>query len=92
MRSRLVCQGFNTDKGRNDEMFAPTPPLAASRWLCSEVASQGTEGLGELRLMTLDFSKAFIYGDVKREIYIELPAEDRRNDQADLIGLLRKSM
>ena len=73
-------------------MFAPTPPLAASRWLCSEVASQGTEGLGELRLMTLDFSKAFLYGDVRREIYIELPPEDSRKGAADLIGLLRKSM
>ena len=59
VRCRLVCQDFNTDKGRNDEMFAATPPLLASRWLVSLVASQGSYGLGPTRLMALDFSKAF---------------------------------
>ena len=93
VRSRLVCQDFNNDKGHSDEMFAPTPPLAASRWLCSEMASQGISGIGDLRLMTLDFSKAFLYGDMKREVYIELPTEDsRKGGSDDLIGYLLKSM
>ena len=43
VRSRLVCQDFNPDKGRKnaDDVYAPTPPLLASRWLVSLAASQG---------------------------------------------------
>ena len=71
VRSRLVCQDFNTDKGKRcDEMFAATPPLFVSRWLTSLAASQGTEEPGRMQLMALDFSKAFLYGDVQRDIYI----------------------
>ena len=92
VRSRLVCQDFNTDKGHNDEMFAATPPLLASRWLVSLVASQGAYGLGPTRLMALDFSKAFLYGNMKREVYIELPNEDARKGDGDWVGLLLKSM
>ena len=67
VRSRLVCQDFNTDKGKRcDEMFAATPPLFVSRWLTSLAASQGTEGPGRMQLMALDLSKAFLYGDVQR--------------------------
>ena len=70
VRSRLVCQDFKRGKGQCDEMFAPTPPLLASRWLCSKMASQSKTGLLDGRLMVLDFSKAFLYGDVDRGIYI----------------------
>ena len=92
VRSRLVCQDLNNDRVRSDEMFAATPPLVASRYLVSRVASQGVGGLGELRLMALDFSKAFLYGDTQREVYIELPDEDARKSMSDCVGLLKKSM
>ena len=42
--------------------------------------------------MALDFSKAFLYGDVQREIYIELPEEDGRKNSGSSVGLLSKSM
>ena len=48
--------------------------------------------MGDLTLMTLDFSKAFLYGDMQRTVYIELPAEDGRKNQGANVGLLRKSM
>ena len=93
VRSRLVCQDFNTDAGKRcDEMFAATPPLIVSRWLTSLAASQGTEGPGRMQLMALDLSKAFLYGDVQRAIYIELPEEDGRKHSGDSVGLLSKSM
>ena len=56
------------------------------------MASQGTDGLGELRLMALDFSKVFLYGNMQREVYVELPEEDSRRSQTDCVGLLRKSI
>ena len=92
VRSRLVAQDFNHDKGKVDELFAATPPLLASRWVCSQVASQGYMGMGSVTVMTLDFSKAFLYGEVDREVFVELPDEDGRKHQSDCIGRLRKSM
>ena len=80
VRSRLVAQDFKKGKGQCDEMFAPTPPLLASRWLVSRMASCSRGGPKDQRLMTIDFSKAFLYGDVDRATYIELPEEDGRKD------------
>ena len=42
--------------------------------------------------MTLDFSKAFLYGDMEREVYVELPDEDSRKHESDCVGRLLKSM
>ena len=92
VRSRLVAQDFNTDKGKVDELFAATPPLLVSRWLCSKVASQGGSGFGPLTVMTLDFSKAFLYGNMEREVFVELPDEDSRKHESDCVGRLLKSM
>ena len=38
--------------------------------------------------MTADVSKAFLYGDMKRQVYIELPNEDSRKYTSDVVGLL----
>ena len=91
VRSRLVCQDINRGK-RTDEMFSPTPPLLASKWLVSLAASQGLQGLGDCRILSLDFTKAFLYGDVERDVFIELPDEDFRKYQGDLVGYLSKAM
>ena len=56
------------------------------------MASQGVAGPGDQRLMALDFSKAFLYGDMEREVCIELPDEDSRKYDSDVVGLLHKSM
>ena len=56
------------------------------------MASQGLHGPGAMRLMGLDFSKAFLYGDMERTVYIELPDEDARKCGGQFVGLLRKSM
>ena len=48
--------------------------------------------MGPLTLMTLDFSKAFLYGNVEREVYIELPDEDARKYGSDCVGKLIRSM
>ena len=93
VRSRLVCQDFNPDKGRkNDEsVYAPTPPLLASRWLVSKAASEGDFGRGNKRLMCVDFTKAFLYGAMTRQVFIELPNEDARKTP-ETVGLLHKAM
>ena len=55
IRSRLVCQEFNFGGDPSGEMFAPTPPLGATRYLLSSVASRGRAGPGQYRAMLLDF-------------------------------------
>ena len=93
VRSRLVAMDFNRNKGKkDDEMFAPTPSLLASRWIVSRTASQNWRGQGEMRLMAIDFTKAFLYGNMEREVYIELPEEDQRKHEGDMVGFLLKAM
>ena len=90
--SRLVAQEFATEADPMGELFAPTPPLAATRWIMSGVASRGRGGPGEERLMLLDFKKAFLYADIERELYIEFPDDDERRQGGSNVGLLNKAM
>ena len=74
-------------------MFAPTPPLGATRYLLSCLASRGKQGPGLYRAMLLDVLKrAFLYGDVERQIFINLPEEDVRRNGGDNVGVLKKAM
>ena len=41
--------------------------------------------------MSVDFTKAFLYGDMEREVYIELPDEDPQKEFG-MVGRLRKAM
>ena len=42
--------------------------------------------------MSIDFTKAFLYGEMEREVVIELPYEDGRKNGGVSIGLLLKAM
>ena len=75
VRSRLVRQQLAHGE-RRDGLYAPTPPLAAARFLLSTCASQVKRGPGDYRILLLDIKKAFLYGKISRNVYIELPAED----------------
>ena len=92
VRSRLVAQEFANSADPTGELFAPTPPLAATRWLISGAASRGLQGPGDWRLMLLDFKKAFLYADIERELFIELPDDDSRREGGKNIGRLNKAM
>ena len=53
VRLRLVCQQLA--RGHTpDAVIASTPPLVATRWLLSELASQGRHGPGDQGFMVLD--------------------------------------
>jgi len=91
VRSRLVGQEFAAGDAR-DDLFAATPPLVASRMLVSGVASRGRAGPGKHRILLLDVKKAFLYGYIKRRVYIELPREDPRSESKKWVGRLVKAM
>ena len=92
-RSRLVAMEFkNTDKSMED-LFAGTPPLEALRMLVSEVATVDGGKAGEKVLLLADVSRAFFEADARREICVELPTEDKQEeDEGDLVGYLMKSL
>ena len=91
VRSRLVGQEFAHGEAR-DDLFAATPPLVASRLLVSGVASRGRRGADGNRILLLDVKKAFLYGRIKRSVYIELPAEDEKSTSGKYVGKLVKAM
>lgn len=64
----------------------------ATRWLISEAASQGENGPSNCCLMVLDFKRAFLYADITRDLYIELPDDDSRKRGGVNIGKLCKAM
>ena len=42
--------------------------------------------------MIMDVKSAFLYGDVKRNLYIELPVEDPHSSSGNIVGQLNKAM
>ena len=90
VRSRLVAQEFASSDER-DDIFAATPPLAATKVLLSDFCSRSAHGCRDLKIMILDVKKAFLYGDIEDKIYIKLPAEDPMAEEG-YFGLLKKAM
>ena len=85
-RSRIVAREINTHK--REDLFAATPPLEALKIILSMIA---TANKGEV-VMVNDISRAFFHAKVEREVYVELPAEDRKPGEEHLCGKLRFSM
>ena len=72
-RSRLVGREFNV--GRDDALYASTPPLEALRLIISEAATV-SGGAARREVMVNDVRRAYFYAKIKRDVYIELPQED----------------
>ena len=70
----------------------PPLPLGAARALLSIAASQGKNRPGHHQVMLLDVKKAFLYGNIQRRVYIELPQEDEKREGGQMMGLLNKAM
>ena len=87
VRCRLVCQelGYGT---RDDELYAGTPALSIVKMMISRFASSGHI---KRTLAIIDVKCAFLYGDVRRKIYIELPSQDEHSG-GDTVGILKKAM
>ena len=72
-----------------DGLFAPTPPLEASRYLISEAATirEGAKETDKV-IMTNDVSRTFFEAPVKRIMCIELPEAECLEGEDD-VGNLR---
>ena len=88
MRRRLVGQEFNT--GKNDELYASTPPLEALRFVITSAVAWTTSGV-QRHVMVIHVRRAFFYAKTNRDIYIELPAEDTEGNN-DMLGKVNLSL
>ena len=102
VRSRLVCTEIRR-KG-TESIFSATPPLESLRILLAKAASEdpssstSTTSIGgrprrdPYKILLVDVSRAHFYADAVRDVYIQLPEEDPRSNEAGICGKLEKTM
>ena len=86
VKCRLVAQELGYGQ-RMDELFSGTPSLLSLRL----VLVHAVKGGGRRSLMVLDVKCAFLYGECRRVIYVELPTQDPRHGTG-VVGKLLKAM
>ena len=86
-RCRLVAQEMTCGE-RIDELFAGTPSLSSVKISLHFAA----EGVSDYKLMVMYVKCAFLYGQMRRHVYIELPTQDERHGDKNLVGKLVKAM
>ena len=71
-KARLVAREFVSNALDRDTLFSGTPGLAIARSLISKAATCRSPK-GKLKIMLLDVTAAFLYGDCERPLFMELP-------------------
>ena len=85
-RSRLVGKEFKTTA--DDSLCASTPPLEALRMIVSRAATRFGRTGKHREIMINDVARAYFHALATRDMYIELPEEDKLYGQ-NLVGKLR---
>ena len=79
MRCRFVAKEIR--RGTREDLFAATPPLEAKKMLFSFAVTEGIGWKGSrhtgMKIDVVDVSCAYLHAKTKRDVYIELPEEDR---------------
>ena len=86
VRCRLVAQELGYGE-RLDELFAGTPSLGSVRMALSHAMKKSHH-----KIMVMDVKCAFLYGEIRRNVYIELPHTDPRYGDGTVVGKLKKAM
>ena len=84
-RSRLVAMEFN--EYVDPSLFASTPPIEALRLILARAAT--IKSGRKNAVMTVDVSRAYFNAESTRDVYIEIPVEDRQPGDENKIGKLR---
>ena len=82
---RLVGREFK--EGKDDSLYAATPPLEAMRLILSHAATASGGDIYGKEIMVNDVSRAYFHARPQRKIYVELPAEDEEAQEGE-VGLL----
>ena len=64
----------STLETKRGELFAGTPGLMAMRTVISRAMTRCEDG-AKRSIMLADVKTAFLYGDARRPLYVELPPE-----------------
>ena len=86
VRCRLVAQELGYGE-RLDELFAGTPSLGSVRTALTHAMRKPSH-----KVMVMDVKCAFLYGEIRRNVYIELPHTDPRSGDKTVVGQLKKAM
>ena len=86
-RSRLVAREMNY--GKEESIFAATPPLEAKKALFSIVASRHGRNGKAMKISFVDISRAYFNAKCEQPTFIELPTED---SEEGMIGELDMCM
>ena len=89
IRCRLVGREIKYDK--RTDLYAATPPLEMLRILVAKCVKRQT-GDRPLRIATIDVKRAYFNAPAGREIYIEIPVEDRMPGDEGKVARLRMSL
>jgi hypothetical protein len=87
VRCRLVAQELAHGK-KDDELYAGTPSLSTMKLLLSWYCTNWKE---DDVIKIIDVKCAFLYGEARRRIYIELPRQDPQSGGSQ-VGVLDKAM
>ena len=82
-RSRLVAMEFN--EYADPSLFAATPPLEAMRYIIHRAATN-RHGSKRHCVMTVDVSRAYFNAVSTRDVFIEIPKEDRAEGDENRVG------
>ena len=85
-RPRFVAREINICK--RDDLFAATPPLEALKTI---IAMTATSNKGEI-IMVNYISRAFFHAKAERDVFVQLPEEDKGENDEKLCGKLQYSM
>ena len=85
-RSRLVAKEFKD--GDKPEWYAATPPGECLKLLLNKMAAKK----GQVKLVYADVSRAYFYAKASRPVYVELPEEDKDDNDGAVCGRLNVSM
>ena len=85
VRCRFVAQELALGE-KLDELFAGTPSKSAVRLLLLHSRQNGR------CIMTMDVKTAFLYGVVRRKVYIELPRRDPWSTDGKWVGNLERAL
>jgi hypothetical protein len=102
-RSRLVAREMKVRRRAEgllppqQDLFSGTPPLEAFKALVSLFLSRVFEQFQsseprEVLYKFYDVSRAHFYGHVQRRLWVELPPEERQDEEEPLVGLLLRTM
>ncbi|CAK0904033.1 unnamed protein product, partial [Prorocentrum cordatum] len=102
-RSEMESRGFKTvstrwvdvNKGDKDNynLVSAMPPWEAIKALFSLLVTDGSvDGTADPEIAIFDISRAHFMAPAKRELYIDIPAEDREPGDEHMVGRLNRSM